>query len=159
VELTDGERKAVADALDEVAAHLAPRDPRWTSARPRWLDQGELTRPGGRCVFAREADDGLRCALHEVEDATGRPRGALKPLPCRLFPLVVVDLGERRLLTAVHRKTARRLGHATARLFPCLREEVDREPLYRSCRDTLEELFGTSTYRSLDRAARGYVER
>ncbi|MEQ1505785.1 MAG: hypothetical protein ABMB14_26355 [Myxococcota bacterium] len=154
VELSEAERDAIAAGMPEVAAHLATTDPRWADGVPAWTDGLELTRPGGRCVFAETGRAGLRCGLHRVEDATGRPRGTLKPTPCRLFPLVVIDLGDgQRLLTAVHPQTARRLGFASAKVFPCLRDEPAM-PLYRSCRSTIVELFGRGTYRSLSARVR-----
>lgn len=158
VEVTPSESEAISAATSEVRSHLAPRDRRWAGDVPTWVDGGELTRPSGRCVFAHAGDDGLRCALHEVEDATGRPRGALKPLPCRLFPLVVVDLGEqRRFLTAVHTRTAKRLGHPSARRFPCLRDP-NQSPLFEGCSDILQELFGPRAWRAFRQAVDEYLQ-
>jgi hypothetical protein len=154
VQLTADERSAITGALDEIAAHLRPHDPRWAEGVPVPFTSGdELARPGGRCVFARPTRTGLRCALHEVEEATGRPRGALKPMPCRLFPLIVVDLGDgRRLLTAVTAKTARHVGLPPARSFPCLRDPGSARPLYLDARDTLEALWGRDGYLAVRRA-------
>lgn len=154
VDLSGPELDAIDDALPEIAAHLAPRDRRWADGIPTWVEGDTLTRPGGRCVFA--TGSGLRCALHQVEDATDRPRGTLKPFGCRLFPLIVVSLDdETRLLSAVHRKTTRHVGLPSARSFPCLRDP-SRVPLVQACRDTLTELFGEPTYTSMRRAVRQY---
>ncbi|MEQ1566284.1 MAG: hypothetical protein ABMA64_11650 [Myxococcota bacterium] len=156
VGISPAEETAVAAALGRVARYLAPIDERWARGAPAWRDDDTLTRPGGRCVFAHRAP-GLRCALHEVEDLDGLPRGALKPLPCRLFPLFVVDLGDgRRLLTAVHRRTAAIAETYPARRFPCL-VDAARPPLWESCRDTLVELFGSRTYRAIDAEMRRHA--
>lgn len=153
VELTTAEERAIDEALPEIAAFLAPRDPRWAAGPPPVAADRVLARPGGRCVFATRA---LACGLHALEDATGRPRGALKPLPCRLFPLVVVDLGDDRLLlTAVHRTTASRLG-LPPRRFPCLLGD-DRVDLVRSARGTLAELLGEPAARRIVAAVRAYA--
>lgn len=156
VELTEPEVDALTVALPELTAFLAPRDPRWAGGAPDLLEGPVLRRPGGRCVFAATGPHGLACGLHALEDATGRARGTLKPMPCRLFPLVVVDLGEERtLLTAVHRTTARHVG-LPPRRFPCLLSD-DRASLVRSARDTLEELWGPATARAIARAVRAYA--
>jgi hypothetical protein len=135
---------------------MGPRDPRWASAAPAPFADDSLARPDGRCVFAAPSGHGLTCGLHAVEDATGRPRGALKPMPCRLFPLIVVDLGEDRvLLSAVSTRTARHVGLPGARSFPCLRgDTTDAVPLYESVRDTIEALWGPAAWRAVRRAAR-----
>jgi hypothetical protein len=118
-------------------------DVRWVVGAPTWHQDGVLTRPRGRCVFALSGAEGLSCGLHEVEDLEALPRGTLKPLPCRLFPLVVVDMGDGRMfLTAVHSKTARRLGHATAKVFPCLRGDLERPMLVVEAAETLGAVFG-----------------
>lgn len=151
VGLTAGEVAAIAGAEDELAAFLAPLDRRWAAGAPAWHDgAGGLLRPGRRCVFAVDPGDGLRCGLHRLEDATGRPRGALKPLPCRLFPLAVVDLDDgRRLLTAIHRSTARSLGAPPATRFPCLRSDPERPLLIEEARDPLVDLVGARTFRAM----------
>lgn len=151
VEPTAAEAAAIAAALPEVAAFLAPRDARWADGAPAWLDGGVFTRPGGRCVFAATGGHGLSCGLHALEAQTGRARGALKPMPCRLFPLVVVDLGDDTvLLTAVHRSTGRYTGLPASR-FSCL---LGDEPtsLARASRETLAELWGEPTARRILRA-------
>ena len=76
---TDAERAAIDAALPEIAAFLAPRDPRW-AAPVNPFDGDALRRADRRCIFAMPGPDGLSCGLHTLEDATGRPRGALKPL-------------------------------------------------------------------------------
>ena len=127
---TPDERVAIEAALPEIRAFVQGRDPRW----PLHPFDGEaLARPGRRCAFALPpAEDagsvglpgGLSCALHALEDATGRPRGALKPLPCRLFPLVLVDAEDgRTVISAVSPRTWRLSGSRPARAFACLGRE------------------------------------
>jgi hypothetical protein len=157
VEVTLGarERGAIERALPSAAAFLGRRDPRWRSGPPPVFDGDALRRPNGRCVFAIEEARGLRCALHLLEVRRRLRSGALKPIPCRLFPLALVDLGDgRRLLTAVHRATASDLGTLPAARFPCLRGDPSRPPLYRAMRETLHALFGRAAYRAIARAMR-----
>jgi hypothetical protein len=101
---------------------------------------------------------GLTCGLHAVEDATDRPRGALKPLPCRLFPLVVVDLGEGQLLlTAVSRKLGERFGLPPSRLFPCLRgETASATTVVDDTAETLIALWGEPAFRRVRRAVNAW---
>lgn len=147
VTLSPAEVAAVEAVLD--APELLD-DPRWVGGSPPPVHvDGHLTRPGRRCVFARVRPDGLRCALHELEDARGWPRGRVKPLPCRLFPLALVELDEGRvLLTAVHRRTARGLGTRPAAAFPCL-HRAGAPPLAASERDTIEAIVGPRGWKRL----------
>jgi len=155
VELSAAEHAAITAALPSLRTELADRDPRWADAL-EWSDGAVLARPEGRCVFAAPAPPGFGCALHAAEDRRGLPRGALKPMPCRLFPLVVVDLGEPTLLlTALHRSTGRHLG-LPARPFPCLSGD-DTVRLADSAHDTLAELWGARTAGRIRRAVRRYV--
>jgi hypothetical protein len=152
VSLAPEEVAAIEAAMPEIRAQMAD-DPRWAGEAPAWIDDGVLRRPGRRCVFARQHEGGLRCALHEVEDARGAPRGTIKPMPCRLFPLAIVDLGDgRRLLTAIHRATARHLVSRPARAFPCLGAGP---PLVESERATLTELFGQRVWQRIRDAVAG----
>lgn len=161
VDVTPGERDAITAALPEVAAWMQTRDARWLTGSPETFDGDTLRRPGRRCVFAAQGPGGLTCALHAVEDETGRARGTLKPMPCRLFPLAVIDLGEDRLLlSAVTRHTAGPLGLPTAGSFPCLRGDTTRvTPLVQSVRDTIRELWGDTTWRAVRRAVLGWRRR
>lgn len=151
VGLTEEEVGAITAAEGEVAAFLSTRDPRWAKGAPAWHDgDGGLLRPGRRCVFSVTGPDGLRCGLHALEDATKRARGSLKPLPCRLFPLAVVDLDDGRwLLTAIHRRTASSLGAPPAGRFPCLRDDPDRPLLIDEARDPMVALVGARTFREM----------
>src|SRR5258705_2391870 len=112
VSLSPRERRSLERAAPRIAAFLAPRDPRWAAGAPPLFGEVDadggatLRRAGGRCVFAVPGERGLRCGLHLLEDRERRPRGSLKPIPCRLFPLILVDLGDwRRPLTPLPRNT------------------------------------------------------
>lgn len=153
VTLMASEAAAITAAVPEITAVMAD-DPRWTGpdGPPDLFDGPALRRPGGRCALARDTPEGLRCALHAVAEARGAALAELKPLPCRLFPLVVVDLGDgRRLLTALHRRTTRHLSAPPTGRLPCLGEGP---PLYVSERETLEAVFGADVWAALDRRAR-----
>src|SRR5688572_26181272 len=76
VTVTGDEQARILAALPEITAEMAD-DPRWPAAT--LFEDGALARPGGRCVFAGQHPEGLRCRLHTLEDRTGRTRGALKP--------------------------------------------------------------------------------
>jgi len=142
VAVTPDERAAIEAVLPTVEARMAA-DPRW-KRRPEVFDDGVLRRPGRRCVFAY-GDAGLRCALHDL--------GA-KPMPCRLFPLAVVDLGDHRLLTAVHKTTARALQTFPARHFPCLGSGP---PVVESERQTLRGIMSAQAAAAVVRAVNAWV--
>jgi hypothetical protein len=148
VSVSDWEQAAITAALPEIATTMAA-DPRWKAGSPAIVHDGTLCRPGRRCVFAFLGSNDMSCALHAAEDNTGVARGSIKPFPCRLFPLAVVDLGEgRRLLTAVHRDTATLLGTRPARVFPCLSAAAT--PLFVAERATITEIFGASVYECIE---------
>jgi len=144
------ERAAIDGALPEITAFMAPRDPRWAAGTPKVYDGDALRRAkdpgagrvGARCIFAVGGANGLSCGLHALEDATGRARGALKPLPCRLFPLVLVEVDDgNTLLSAIHRSTARLAGSRPARAFPCI-GAAGAPTVAESCADTITALWG-----------------
>lgn len=139
VSVSPREQARIEEAMPEIAARMAD-DPRWAGG-VQAFDDGALTRPGRRCVFARPGPTGLQCVLHQLEDASGRARGALKPMPCRLFPLVVVEMDDARfLLTAIHRRTARLAGSRPASAFPCLGATA--QTLAAGCADVVASLWG-----------------
>lgn len=147
VTVSDAERAAIATSLPAIAAHLG-----WRST-PEVFDGDTLTRPSRRCVFAVESP--LRCGLHTFEDANALTRGALKPLPCRLFPLVIVDAEDgRTLVTAIHTRTATLAGSRPARAFPCL--GIDAPTIAESCADTLTALYGEKSAADIARQARAW---
>jgi hypothetical protein len=105
-------------------------------------------RPGRRCVFAYPSEEGLRCGLHTAADTLGLPLAAIKPSPCRLFPLVVLEHGGRTILTASYGDVSAALGGPPEHRLACL-ALPDAPRLYESCRDALEETFGAPFYRRL----------
>ncbi|MDP2308043.1 MAG: hypothetical protein Q8P18_18605 [Pseudomonadota bacterium] len=160
---TAPERAAIDAALPEIAAFLAPRDPRWAEGAPAIYEGDAVRRPGKagdrRCVFAGMGPDGLYCGLHALEDASGRARGALKPLACRLFPLVLVEVDERTtLLSAIHRNTARLAGSRPARAFPCI-GAAGAPTIAESCADTITALWGARAAKNAQAAVAGWRER
>ena len=155
VGLADEEVDAIEEAMPEIAA-LMRDDPRWPMP---WHDDGFLERaadPGEeaeRCVFAKKTPQGLRCALHALELQTGRAPGTLKPIPCRLFPLALVEMDEDSwLLTAVHTTTWDKLDSHPAAVFPCLSGGAP--PLYVAEREVIEQVFGPALWRAIDETAR-----
>jgi hypothetical protein len=151
------ERRALLRALPALASYLARRDPRWARGAPEVFQGAVLSRARGTCILAIQRKRGLRCALQELERVRRPGLRSLKPLSCRLFPLVVVDLGRgRRLLTAVHAGPARLGATPPPRVFPCLRGDRGRPPLYRELRRAIEALVGEAAYRSLRDEARLY---
>lgn len=161
---TTAERAALDAALPEIAAFLAPTDPRWAGGAPAIYegdpsDGGAVRRPGRRCVYAGMSPQGLYCGLHALEDASGRARGTLKPLPCRLFPLVLVEVDERTtLLSAIHRSTARLAGSRPARAFPCI-GAAGAPSVATSCADTITTLWGARAAQKAQEAVAGWRER
>lgn len=154
VPVSPTEQERILAAIPEIRATLAD-DPRWAGEVVPFADDA-LTRPGKRCVFARRTADGLSCALHELEDASGRPRGALKPMPCRLFPLVLVEMDDDRFfVTAIHRKTAKLAGSRPASAFPCV--GATDQLLIDGCADVLASLFGKRAANAAAKAVRGWA--
>ncbi len=157
VDLSDSEHAAITADLTAITAYLAPRDERWANGSPTWSTQSLLARPKKRCVFAVLGVEGaLSCGLHALEDESRRERGALKPLTCRLFPLLVVDLeGGQRLLTAVSRGTIKH-GVPSPRWFPCLRVAERASTVAEETGDTLRELWGERRARGIQRQVREF---
>lgn len=156
---TPSERAAIDTALPEIATFLAPVDARWAVGAPPIYEGDALRRPQKRCVFAVMEVAGLFCGLHALEDASARPRGALKPLACRLFPLVLVEVDERTtLLSAIHRNTARLAGSRPARVFPCIGAS-GAPTVAESCGDTITALWGAKATRRAQDAVAGWRER
>lgn len=113
--------------------------------RPFWLaaDAGHLSRPGGRCVFsALDGQGRIRCHLYGYARAHDVERRLVQPIPCRLFPLILVELPNGGVvLTTLHRRTTRLVGMFPASRFPCL-DEPTHGLATRALAKDLDWLFG-----------------
>jgi hypothetical protein len=155
VPLTGAEARAITRGLPAVASTMAARDRRWSRGIPVVFDASRhLLRPGRRCVFAYPSPSGLRCGLHTAAEEHGLPVESLKPSPCRLFPLVVLEYGGRTVLTASYGDVSAALGGPPEHRLACLGLR-DAPPLFESCRRPIEGMFGGAFYRKVARRARG----
>jgi hypothetical protein len=137
---------------------MKAREPRLAKHEGRhfYRHEGELglARPGGRCVFSQLDEKGrIRCRLHAYAKQARVNRGELQPISCRLFPLIVVDRGDGRVLLTVVASNTRRLVRAhPAKRYPCL-AEASLPPLAESMREDLDWLFGKGFAQALAREA------
>jgi hypothetical protein len=151
VPLTAAEQRAISRRLPLIASTMAGRDRRWARGIPVVFDADRhLMRPGRRCVFAYPSPEGLRCGLHTAAEEEGLPVRSIKPSPCRLFPLVLLEHGGRRILTASYGDVSAGLGGPPEHRLACLALR-DAPRLFESCRGAIEELFGPAFYRRLER--------
>jgi len=122
-----------------------------------WLgvDSSTICRPAGRCVFScRDRLGRLRCSLHSFARQAGLDRGRVQPINCRLFPLIVVDVGDGRVvLTVVSPTTHALTGSYPASRYPCLSDPA-LPPLWHSMRADLDWIFGPGFARVLAKTAR-----
>ena len=127
---------------------LVPND----AGRPFWLadDRAHLSHPGSRCVFSALDDKGrIRCHLHAYAREHDVQRQTVQPLPCRLFPLILVELPAGGvLLTTLCESTAGLLGTFPASRFPCLSDPSHRLAV-KSLAEDLDWLFGRGFARTL----------
>lgn len=139
---------------DDLLAWMKTREPRLARYQGRdfYRQAGEpgLVRPAKRCVFSRIDDQGrIRCHLHAYARHAHIDRGQVQPVSCRLFPLIVVDRGQGRvLLTVVARHTRRLVSAHPARRYPCLSDPT-LPPLHQSMRGDLDWLFGKGFAKAL----------
>ncbi|MFL5242635.1 MAG: YkgJ family cysteine cluster protein [Gemmataceae bacterium] len=85
VTITDEEKKRIENQLWEKDAALAGM-PLFKALGPFWNRRYQLNRrPDGSCVFLSEEG---RCRIHERFGADA------KPLPCRLYPFVLIPAGD-----------------------------------------------------------------
>jgi len=164
VALTAAEANRLRHHTHRLWPWLARREPRLRrlpelrDGPPFWLaqDAGHLTRPDGRCVFSALGGQGetgprIRCHLHAYARAHEVQRQTVQPLPCRLFPLILVELPTRGvLLTTLHRGTTRLVGSFPASRFPCL-ADASHPPAARSLSRDLDWLFGPGFAHALRR--------
>ena len=132
-------------------------EPRLASCQGRdfYRQAGEpgLVRPGRRCVFSEMDGQGkIRCHLHAYARHAGVPRDQVQPVSCRLFPLILVDRGQGRvLLTVVGRHTRRLVSAHPVHRYPCLSDPA-LPPLHQSMRGDLDWLFGAGFAKALAKA-------
>lgn len=164
VALTGAEVNRLRRHTRRLGAWLAHREPRLEARLPEppaasggppfWLapDGGHLTRPARRCVFSRLDSQGrIRCHLHAYARARGLDLAVVQPLPCRLFPLVLVALPTGGvLLTTLYGRTSRLVGTLPVSRFPCLSDPTLPEAT-RSLARELDWLFGRGFARALRR--------
>lgn len=145
--LTPAERKSLLKIIRRLSSGLLRHEPRLAPNERGLVElfdaSGEvLRRPGKRCVLsAIDRRARIRCRLHAFAKRTRIPLHTIQPRSCRLFPLVLVNLGRAVLLTVVHRQNYRAWQALHPSRFPCLSDPA-LPPLIRSMRVTLDELFG-----------------
>lgn len=152
--LSRGEDRRLETRGIDLLGWMKKREPRLGQCRGRgfYRAAGErtLARPGGRCVFSSiDGHRRIRCHLHAYAKRVEIDRGALQPVSCRLFPLIVVDRADRKaLLTVVASHTSRLVGAHPARRYPCL-DDASLPPLRESMRGDLDWLFGKGFAKAL----------
>jgi hypothetical protein len=105
-------------------------------------------------VFSQIQQGHIRCHLHAYARHARIDRDQLQPVSCRLFPLIVVDRGQGRvLLTVVASHTRRLVSAHPAHRYPCL-DDAGLPPLYQSMRGDLDWLFGSGFANALAKAQR-----
>ncbi|NGQ97116.1 DUF3109 domain-containing protein [Brevibacillus sp. SYP-B805] len=67
---------------------------------------GSIPLHEGSCYYCTAINGSRGCALHAHAEATGQDLYALKPLSCQLYPLEMIEMGDRVLITAVTAQTA-----------------------------------------------------
>jgi len=144
-------RKTLTEYLGERAGPASSK--RGSAPSKSWFAGGELEKVDRRCTFARLTRDGkLRCRLRGFAQQKRIAQSDVQPLPCRLFPLLLVDTGDRVLLTVVSSSTYRLVSAFPPRRYPCL-ADPSLPPLWESMRADLDWLFGRGFARALKRAA------
>lgn len=155
VSLTRAEDRGLHSRVN-LLSWMKTREPRLAPCQGRdfYRQAGEpgLARPGRRCVFSQIQQGRIRCHLHAYARHARIDRGQLQPVSCRLFPLIVVDRGQGRvLLTVVARHTRRLVSAHPAHRYPCLADPT-LPPLHQSMRGDLDWLFGQGFARALAKA-------
>ena len=130
--LSHGEARRLRPHTEALWKHLVRRDrrllqhchPPGQGDRPFWLDEsGEyLARPDDRCVFSTIDGRGrIRCELFAFAKAQGLDRHDVQPVPCSMFPFVLLDMCDGSLaLSVMNRQTYRYIPTWHPRHFPCL---------------------------------------
>ncbi|MDY0000023.1 MAG: hypothetical protein RBU30_01870 [Polyangia bacterium] len=130
--LSHGEARRLRPHTAKLWEHLLGRDRRLLQHchkpgegdRPFWLDEsGEfLSRPGERCVFSSiDLKGRIRCELFSYARKQGLDRHEIQPVPCSMFPLVLLDMCDGSLvLSVMNRQTYRYIPTWHPKRFPCL---------------------------------------
>lgn len=153
VSLSRAEDRRLASRGVDLLPWIAAREPRLRERRGRGFyregAERDLARPGGRCVFSGLDQGRIVCHLHAYTKRARIDRGGLQPISCRLFPLIVVDCGDGRVLLTVVASHTRRLvsAHPPER-YPCL-DDPSLPPLYESMRGDLDWVFGKGFAKAL----------
>ncbi|MFH2009993.1 MAG: DUF3109 family protein [bacterium] len=161
-QLSEAEVRRLNRQTRRLGPWLARREPRLRgliSQQGRWpfwlaRDGAHLSRLGGRCVFSAIDHKGrIRCRLRAYAKERGIEQSGVQPLPCRVFPLVVLDLEDGEVaLTTIYRLTSRILNTFPMSRFPCLGSE-SHPPIYIAMGRDLDWLFGKGFSRTLARLA------
>jgi hypothetical protein len=157
VPLTRAEDRRLGRHASDLLGFMKAREPRLASCHARDFYRAEeapvLARPAGRCVFSQlDARGRIRCRLHAYAKQAQVDRATVQPLGCRLFPLIVVDLGRGRvLLSVVAAHTHRLVASHPAHRYPCLCDP-SLPPLHEALAADLDWLFGKGFAKALARA-------
>ena len=104
------------------------------------------TTANGRCVFAFNTKQGLRCSLHAAALELGLPPAAVKPKACSLWPLFF-DESDPPLLTV----------QEDALDFPCNRHNSAATSLHPGVEEIIQTVFGASFLDALRQGLRAYA--
>jgi Fe-S-cluster containining protein len=105
----------------------------------------------GTCVFLDHSEKlGFHCSLHATALRERIPVSSIKPLICRMFPLVVLEADGDHIITCYGEKTHRVLHSDNYETMNCLHPNCYAgTPVYIQMRSTLETLIGPEGYRVL----------
>ncbi len=162
VYLTKRERKRLEKYRKPLAKYMLEREPRLAKRikgkkkkKRFWLDRDgdAFARPKKRCVFSLIDSEGrIRCHLHNFAAKNGIEQTDIQPVTCRLFPLILVDLEDGRVLvTAMNTDNYKAWGGKHPKFFPCL-SDPKLPPAIESMGPTLDWLFGEGFAAELSQA-------
>ncbi len=122
---------------------------------------GTIGMDQGNCLFYQDVNGVYCCAIHAYAEANTSDVYALKPFSCQLYPIELIRIGERVLVTALTEETApfSRWGEDYLREFYCSNRERrqrathiddslfrldDYRPAYQWGKQLLQHEFGES---------------
>jgi Fe-S-cluster containining protein len=158
VYLTPKERARIKKHRNYLRDYLNPREPRLKrlllESKNFWLDNDgdSFCRPGKRCVFSQiDKSKRIRCHLHPISKKLKIDQTDIQPIPCRLFPLVIVDMEDKNILvTVLNRKNYRAFGAKHPKYYPCLNDD-NLPPLIKSMGPTLDWVFGKGFAKAIEK--------